>query len=970
MADLISKAEIKRFVDTATRLNLYKNHPDRLYEQLGNFDSSKFSLIRALHIEDPGPINQLRAFVAGLLQNKQPISKDIIEKKRDEIASGLTQKSFKSYSNPFSIFFPFLIDPTQKNEQEVLKAIIEQIKQELSIENKTSHNIVDFYGSQNFGSDRLWFAIYNKSHKNQRTAQQLFFELNSNGIFVSHYDRPKNIHLNELHFSVDDFSIEKIILFFKPFVSTIVDDYFKQDSALADNKNIYKVSHGINVINDLVYLQLLDEKKVIVNEDTAGLASSYSTQFEDFESAAIGDYFYLCRSNEEIVLIGRFTSASSPNTINGLGKDWHQRDYEVVAMSNPNRGYPGSSKKWWMPNFNSTFRIIPKNREEYELANRELFLPFFDKTIEEIFSEEVIPESPAPEPNFLNGGLFGIKDNKATPSLGVKKLASQFAGIISNLEENTGQVVGVFGPWGRGKTYFVKQVCKDLKIDYNTCESADNSPFYFAKFHAWKYQDTKGVWAYLYEQIADRYYDHLNKEAWKKPNNSNFLWFLKKLMIIPFLKWKNEKCLLFRLNIERNGSREIYIFFLAFIMVFVNAYLVRKIFENITKENLESIFKIINWCFATVGILALTSICYKLYKLGKKGKRIVRKYTERPTFNHLLGVQAEIQGELKSLLSAWIRIRYRRTDSSAKWYERFLSFFWESKKNKWEERLTGSKKRLLLFVDDVDRCSEDRLIQVVDSLRVLLEDEEIAKRLIVVTAVDERILNRAILWKYKDVLDLNKELEKELEEKKLRKSEKLNQSQLLKEYMDKLFITGLKLPPLTSDDQYLMLMNYAKDGDFLQSIDDLDTNDRTEDLKEKTENNMGIQGPDDFEIEIDEEIEKSGVSVEERQAKKDYLLTHDELQWIRTEMNQFDDLTPRQIRIIMYRYMFAKSLVIEFFGRNRINSIWSEFLVKELVSKSMEADYKFDNGKLTELHFTDQDIINFTPKLIEIVVPY
>lgn len=963
----INKNDIKHFVDTAARLNLYKNHPDKLYEQLGNFDSSKFGLIRALHIEDPGPINQLRAFVVGLLHNKQPISREIIEKKRDEIASGLTQKSFKSYSNPFSIFFPFLIDPTQKKEKEVLTAIIEEIKQRLSIENKTSHKIVDFFGSQNFGSDRLWFAIYNESHKNQRTAQQLFFELNLNGIFVSHYDRPNNIHLDELYFSVEDFDIEKIILFFKPFVSNIVNDYFKPDSALAHNKNIYKVSHGTNVINDSIYEQLLNEKRVIVNEDTAGLASSYSTQFKDFESAAVGDYFYLCRSNEEIVLVGRFTSQSSPNTIDGLGKDWHQRDYEIIHKSKQNRGYSGSYKKWWMPNFNSTFRIIPKNKGEYELANRELFMPFFDKTIEEIFSEETPPEAPIPEPDFLHGGLFGIKDNKATPSLGVEKLASQFAGIISNLEENTGQVVGVFGPWGRGKTYFVEQVCKALKIDYHTFESADNSPFYFAKFHAWKYQDTKGVWAYLYEQIADRYYDHLNKDEWKKPKDSKFFWCLKKMMIIPLLKWKNEKILLFRLNTERNGSKDIYILFLSLIMIFVNAFLIRKIFERITEEDLKSVFQVINWAIAAVGIISLTSICYKLYKLGKKGKRIVRKYTERPTFNHLLGVQAEIQGELKSLLAAWIKMGYRRTESSKKPFKRFLSFFWESKNNKWEEKLTGSEKRLLLFVDDVDRCSEDRLIQVVDSLRVLLEDEEIAKRLIVITAVDERILSRAILWKYKDVLKLNGG---QKEEEKSDILDKLNPSQLLREYMDKLFITGLKLPPLTSNDQNSILTNYAKDGGFLQSLDDLNINDKTENLKEEVENNLGIQGPDDFELEIDEEIAKSGISVEERQAKKNYLLTHDELQWILTEINQLTDLTPRQIRIIMYRYMFAKSLVIEFYGRNRINSIWSEFLVKELVSKSMNENYSLDQNELNELNFKDQEIINFTPKLIEIVVPY
>lgn len=335
----------------------------------------------------------------------------------------------------------------------------------------------------------------------------------------------------------------------------------------------------------------------------------------------------------------------------------------------------------------------------------------------------------------------------------------------------------------------------------------------------------------------------------------------------------------------------------------------------------------------------------------------------------MLGVQAEIQNELKSLLRAWVRIKIKPVNEPANkpnFRKRLKDIFKKSDPKDWQETIIEPQKRLLLFVDDVDRCSEDRLIQVVDALRVLLEDEEIAKRLIVLTAVDERILRRSILWKYKDILELGVSKTASSNEENSTAHDQLNKELLLKEYMDKLFITGLKLPTLDSDDRLKILVNYADSGNFLQPTEnsniDLPTSDNL--------GESGIKGPDDFEEELEEELEKEGEQTEEKLDKRDYLLTRDELNWIHEEMNKYSETTPRQIRIIMYRYMFAKSLVIEYYERSKINPVWSEFMAKEVVHKSMNPDHVFDEAKLAALPYNDQNIKNFTRKLIEIVVPY
>ncbi len=82
------------------------------------------------------------------------------------------------------------------------------------------------------------------------------------------------------------------------------------------------------------------------------------------------------------------------------------------------------------------------------------------------------------------------------------------------------------------------------------------------------------------------------------------------------------------------------------------------IFKSYSSIALETV----NWVILTFGLFSLTRLVYKLYQIGKKGRRIVQKYTERPTYNHLLGVQAEIQNELKALLRAWVRIKIKPVD--------------------------------------------------------------------------------------------------------------------------------------------------------------------------------------------------------------------------------------------------------------------------------------------------------------------
>lgn len=58
----------------------------------------------------------------------------------------------------------------------------------------------------------------------------------------------------------------------------------------------------------------------------------------------------------------------------------------------------------------------------------------------------------------------GIVDNEINPTFDVEKIAQVFANHLKNLKDESGQMVGIFGKWGRGKTYFFEETCKFLKM--------------------------------------------------------------------------------------------------------------------------------------------------------------------------------------------------------------------------------------------------------------------------------------------------------------------------------------------------------------------------------------------------------------------------------------------------------------------------------------------------------------------------
>lgn len=735
----------------------------------------------------------------------------------------------------------------------------------------------------------------------------------------------------------------------------------KEERTESNSDVIYKYSYFTLTTE---WIDLCIQRNIIVlnpfrdplkaNSDGSEHAGPESTT--QFQNAKIGEYFYACNQNNEVLFVGCIKSPLEDCEIPELSKlGWQQRRYEIVKGARKFDPYMGPEQLWAPAKRPHCYEIQPASYPEF---NSHVMVPYFGCLVQDIFDQD---KGEQPVIGTGDGDLHTL-DRNVKPILDVDIIAGEVVKIMKLMQGNTGQMLGVFGSWGRGKTFFVRELCKKVNINYTTGLRTGESDYHFVKFHAWKYQDTEAIWAYLYQQISDAYFTQYEQDWWREVPKKWYLRLLKTL-VLKSLQKGIEYRLLFRLNLARHGYRDLLLLFMPLIYWgFYHFYLKGILF---TAENAIWLAGLLWTVIASVGLFGFISLLRNLNQLGKRGKKIMNKYTERPSFNKYLGVQSEIQDELKCLLRAWIKTSYRTKKDGTGGQELYLK---------------DGEKRVLIFVDDIDRCQEEKIIQVVDALRVMLEDEEIALKIVILAAIDEKILQRAILWKYGKLILHERELadqdEAELEQKNVK-----NPNELVKEYMDKLFLGGVKLPALNENEQAAIIDNYAKESklvapekvepdELLQTIvkEFPDFKIDVADIDEAIKN---LEDPTDEERLEAIRLTLQGQTQTKERMKTSEAISDVELSELKAAAEMFPNPTPRQLRIFLYRFILAKNLALAKQPNRPLTMQWSILMIREIARKTVHGqEYRMDPVFLQLLEEVDPKIHEFTPKLLDIVVPY
>lgn len=429
---------------------------------------------------------------------------------------------------------------------------------------------------------------------------------------------------------------------------------------------------------------------------------------------------------------------------------------------------------------------------------------------------------------------FTFRNDQVKAVLDVDLQAQIFFRLIQSIPvDENGLLLGVFGRWGRGKTYFWKQLSKYF--------SKDNG-FSAIEFHAWKYQDTPASWAYIYEVFAEAFF--------KQP--APFFWRWK-------IKWRPYARVLNRLklNMTRYGQ---FGFWSALVALSAGVYWCFFV-------GFEYKFNLVSNILSIIGISGVAGLITYYYSYSGTAKSLFRKYFSDVGFKNLLGVQAEIQKEFISLICAWI--------PSTK---------------------VGTQ-RIVLFVDDIDRCSEERIIQVIDSLKIMMDDKFISQRIVVIAAVDEGVLKRAIKQKYHDMVSRDLKLTNQ------QKGDELER--LCREYMDKLFLNGFKLGKLTDQNKLDLLGSYADGKIFFRNDARINSYLNYDQQHDQTPGEEIVQ-PDHAALRENNEITPDLQDYISLLPKDNFELMDYEFERLSMAIRNLKDATPRLIRIVYYRYLLSK----------------------------------------------------------------
>lgn len=438
--------------------------------------------------------------------------------------------------------------------------------------------------------------------------------------------------------------------------------------------------------------------------------------------------------------------------------------------------------------------------------------------------------SPLPQRRLLGARLqISREATESEEALNSREHANVLAAFFATTKDDV--CFGLFGHWGRGKTYLINKVSEVLQRDHG---------YQIIKFSAWKYRSTPEVWAHLYETIATA-----------SRSGSVILKVLS-----PY-----------RAMLARYGIWPMIFAYVSFG------------FSLFTVHDKLWFGQFILEFLGFTGTAYFALLFIRLQGFSRNHARPLLKLTSH---REKLGLQAAIGDDLKAILMGWMPGKFWQpavTQSSSgnvskSRYEKFKHLCVRIEKQLpqilgivvyslvtlfvlTQLAPEGSKtinipvygrldatlptsvinlvyalwgfiavglplaalclakgpKRLLLVVDDLDRCEPTQMLEIIESVMLLLDDKEIRQRMQIVMLVEEEAVRAAILQKYTH-LRCSTSPGELLPEEPVQVDDRI-----VRENLEKLFVSYLRLPEIPPDDFRNLLSKYIE-GDDAKPDDD------------------------------------------------------------------------------------------------------------------------------------------------------
>ncbi|HKP85895.1 MAG TPA: P-loop NTPase fold protein [Blastocatellia bacterium] len=328
------------------------------------------------------------------------------------------------------------------------------------------------------------------------------------------------------------------------------------------------------------------------------------------------------------------------------------------------------------------------------------------KTLREWSPSEPITEE-AVKARALEAGLFAPPSASSDAAakddlLGFERSAKAMASIILKPDTVPPLVVGVYGPWGSGKSTYMQLVKQELEKQYELMEAREgkkgSSNLIAVEYDAWAYSDAPKLWAGLIAKIAKRLDQDLG-----------FVGRMKYLF-------------------ERHRRQFIAAVLLGLIPIVVALPIALfsdvKEFVGVSTWNQP----LVKFLSAAIGIFSsVLAFVAQKQAVFKNVISLAAKFDSAPAS----GVINSIQGEFRDAVESWINQKTGAAD----------------KGDDIETRIRKHNLKIVVFIDELDRCPLERIVDILEAIKLFLAKEIF----IVFMAVDTRVASEAIRLHYKDV---------------------------------------------------------------------------------------------------------------------------------------------------------------------------------------------------------------------------
>lgn len=283
--------------------------------------------------------------------------------------------------------------------------------------------------------------------------------------------------------------------------------------------------------------------------------------------------------------------------------------------------------------------------------------------------------------------------------LNYSRYASAFADLVTNPEMSTPVTLGIFGEWGSGKSFLMGKIKEEILAQQKKNKNTEID-IHILDFNAWVYSGSEHLWAslvtHLYREI-EKYFGW--KAHWMRLGKAIRKSLPKALGVFAFYGILGLG-LSFLLNFNKIQSTAN-----GLAVAFANA-VIGTLIGGSALASLPALW------------VALKEFFDSLF-LSRASK--LQNVAARPDFSSQIGIMADIKDE----------IRFIRELLKAGKY--------------------GKPTRLVLFIDDLDRCEHRKAVEVLQAIMLLLADDD-GSPFFIFLGIDARVIVRAIEEHYGEVL--------------------------------------------------------------------------------------------------------------------------------------------------------------------------------------------------------------------------